>query len=515
MAHPSLFIDALQYNNWSEEIFKQINQGGLSAVHVTICYHEDFQEMVQNVIDWNRRFEDYSNLIFLGRTAADVRKAQKEGRTAIFFGYQNCSPIEDNIGLVEVCHQLGARFMQLTYNNQSLLGTGCYEENDPGITRMGKQVIKEMNRVGLVVDMSHSSERSTLEAIEISERPIAITHANPTFWHPALRNKSNEVLKALGESNSMLGFSVYPHHLKDGSDCTLESFCNMIADTAEIMGMNNIGIGTDLCQNQPDSVVEWMRNGTWTNDRDFGEGSASFAGFPDQPGWFRDNRDFVNISNGFTYSSFNQDVEYSNQPQLIVGKWTGNGGASLSMKAFYDGKPIIKNVAISENDFIEVDSNLQRIWNGIDIESIQDDNSLSNADKQDIISQSMDYRVLSKFTAFLALEPWMVIDNNDDDDQECVNCEFSVTSLSDLNDIAIDVFPNPSNDLFSIKTTASLETEKVIIQILDLNGNQIFKDDVTTNEFGSYQFGDELSPGVYILQIIIGNGVKTIKIVKE
>ena len=310
MAHPSLFIDALQYNNWSEEIFKQINQGGLSAVHVTICYHEDFQEMVQNVIDWNRRFEDYSNLIFLGRTAADVRKAQKEGRTAIFFGYQNCSPIEDNIGLVEVCHQLGARFMQLTYNNQSLLGTGCYEENDPGITRMGKQVIKEMNRVGLVVDMSHSAERSTLEAIEISERPIAITHANPTFWHPALRNKSNDVLKALGDSGSMLGFSVYPHHLKDGSDCTLESFCNMIAETAEVMGVNNIGIGTDLCQNQPDSVVEWMRNGTWTNDRDFGEGSASFSGFPDQPEWFRDNRDFINIANGLKSAGFrDQDVD--------------------------------------------------------------------------------------------------------------------------------------------------------------------------------------------------------------
>ena len=315
MSHPSLFIDALQYNNWSEEILKQINQGGLSAVHVTICYHEDFQEMVQNVVDWNRRFEDFSSLIFLGRTAADVVKAQKEGRTAIFFGFQNCSPIEDNIGLVEVCHQLGARFMQLTYNNQSLLGTGCYEENDPGITRMGKQVIKEMNRVGLVVDMSHSAERSTLEAIEISERPIAITHANPTFWHPALRNKSNEVLKALGESGGMLGFSVYPHHLKDGSDCTLESFCNMIADTAEIMGIKNIGIGTDLCQNQPDSVVEWMRNGTWTNDRDYGEGSASFAGFPDQPEWFRDNRDFVNIATGLHSVGFsNDDVD------LVMGK---------------------------------------------------------------------------------------------------------------------------------------------------------------------------------------------------
>ena len=131
--------------------------------------------------------------------------------------------------------------------------------------------------------MSHSAERSTLEAIEISERPIAITHANPTFWHPALRNKSNKVLEALGESGSMLGFSVYPHHLKDGTNCTLESFCTMIADTAEIMGVNNIGIGTDLCQNQPDSVVEWMRKGTWTNERDYGGGSAGFAGFPVQP----------------------------------------------------------------------------------------------------------------------------------------------------------------------------------------------------------------------------------------
>ena len=315
MAHQSLFIDALQYNNWSEEVFQQINWGGISAIHVTICYHEDFQEMVQNVIDWNRRFEDYSALIFQGRTASDVLKARKEGRTAIFFGFQNCSPIEDNIGLVEVCHQLGVRFMQLTYNNQSLLGTGCYEENDPGITRMGKQVIKEMNRVGLVVDMSHSAERSTLEAIEISERPIAITHANPTFWHPALRNKSDEVLKALGESGGMLGFSVYPHHLKDGSNCTLESFCTMIADTADLMGINSIGIGTDLCQNQPDSVVEWMRNGTWTNDRDYGEGSASFAGFPDQPEWFRDNRDFANIESGLLSKGFsNEDVE------LVMGK---------------------------------------------------------------------------------------------------------------------------------------------------------------------------------------------------
>jgi len=291
-------VDNLQYANWSEKIFQQMREGGVDAVHVTIAYHENFRETVLNIERWNRWFERFPDLIFHGQTGDDVKRARETGRTAIFFGLQNPSPIEDDIGLVEVLHTLGVRFMQLSYNNQSLLATGCYEAEDSGVTRMGKQVIKEMNRVGLVVDMSHSAEHSTLEAIELSERPIAITHANPTFWYKALRNKSDEVLKALGQSGGMLGFSVYPHHLKDKSACTLESFCEMISRTADLMGVDNIGIGTDLCQDQPDSVVTWMRVGRWTKEIDYGEGSKSDAGFPPMPSWFKDNRDFSNIEAG-------------------------------------------------------------------------------------------------------------------------------------------------------------------------------------------------------------------------
>jgi len=233
-----------------------------------------------------------------------VRRARKEGRTAIFFGFQNPSPIEDDIGLVEICHTLGARFMQLTYNNQSLLATGCYEAEDTGLTRMGRAVVAEMNRVGLVVDMSHSAERSTLDVIEHSSRPIAITHANPSFWHPARRNKSDDVLRRLGESGGMLGFSLYPHHLKGGSGCQLADFCAMVAQTAELMGPEHIGIGTDLCQDQPDSIVEWMRVGRWTKDIDYGEGSAANAGFPPMPDWFQDNRHFVALASGLRQQGF-------------------------------------------------------------------------------------------------------------------------------------------------------------------------------------------------------------------
>ena len=300
-------IDNLQYCNWSRNIFQINREANLDAVHVTLVYHEDYDEFVQRTKEWKKFFNENSDLIFLGRNFKDIEKANLEKKTAIFFGFQNCSPIEDNIALVEKVHEHGCRFMQLTYNNQSLLATGCYEKNDSGVTNFGREAIKEMNRVGVVIDMSHSAEKSTFDAIEISEKPIAITHANPSFWYKAIRNKSNDLLKALASSGGMLGLSLYPHHLKDGSNCTLENFCEMAAKTAEIMGVKNIGIGSDLCINHPDNVVEWMRNGTWTKTKNYGEGSKNKPGFPKQPDWFLDARGFNNLEIGLNKIGFNED----------------------------------------------------------------------------------------------------------------------------------------------------------------------------------------------------------------
>ena len=297
-------IDNLQYCNWSRKIFEINRSAGLDAVHVTIVYHEDFDELQLEIKKWEKLFHENSDLIFLGKNFQDIDKANKENKTAIFFGFQNCSPIEDDINLVEKVHELGCRFMQLTYNNQSLLATGCYEKVDSGVTNFGREVIREMNRVGLVVDMSHSAEKSTLDAIELSEKPIAITHANPSFWHPAKRNKSSDLLKILSDSGGMLGLSLYPHHLKDNTNCTLDSFCEMVAKTAEIMDVKKIGIGSDLCLDHPDTVVEWMRNGSWSKSKNYGEGSKNKPGFPKQPDWFLDARGFSNIEKGLKKVGF-------------------------------------------------------------------------------------------------------------------------------------------------------------------------------------------------------------------
>ncbi|WP_298723364.1 dipeptidase [uncultured Oceanisphaera sp.] len=301
-----IVIDGLQYSNWNREIFEQLREGGVTMVHATIVYHEQIRETLMRVAEWNRQFEQHGDLIMPVRSAADIRRAKAEGKVGVMFGAQNCSPIEDDIGMVEVMRDLNLMIMQLTYNNQSLLACGCYEAVDSGVTRFGRQVIKEMNRVGMVVDMSHSAERSTLEAIEISERPIVISHANPLSFHDAKRNKSDTVLKALAESGGLLGFSAYPFHLKNGPDCTLEQYCDMIADTAELMGVDRLGIGTDLCQNQPLSVLEWMRNGRWSKSMDYGEGSKSNADWPRPLSWFRDSRDFPNLTQGLLARGFSQ-----------------------------------------------------------------------------------------------------------------------------------------------------------------------------------------------------------------
>jgi microsomal dipeptidase-like Zn-dependent dipeptidase len=305
-----LIIDGLQYVNWTRALFEEAKAGGVNAIHVTITYWENTAEALANIAQWDKWFDEFSDLIAPVRVAQDILDAKSAGKIGIIFGFQNCSPIEDDLKKVQLMHENGIRIMQLSYNNQSLLATGCYEDSDSGVTRFGREVIKEMNRVGMVIDMSHSAEFSTLQAIELSQRPIAITHANPTFFHDALRNKSDTVLKELGASGGMLGVSLYPFHLKDGSDCTLKDFCDMIYQVAEVVGIDQIGIGSDLCQNWGYDTLEWMRSGKWTSKPDFGEGSAANASWPEQPSWFSSSRDFINIASALPNSGFSgREVE--------------------------------------------------------------------------------------------------------------------------------------------------------------------------------------------------------------
>jgi microsomal dipeptidase-like Zn-dependent dipeptidase len=298
-----VLIDGLQYCRWSRAIFEEMRAGGLTAVHATVAYHGSFREAIDAIADWNRRFRDHADLIQPLLEGRDLNEARRTGRTAIALGLQTPMPVEDDLRLVEILHRLGIRFMQLTYNNQSLLGAGWSEPQDGGVTLMGREVIREMNRLGMVIDLSHAGERTALDAVGLSSRPVVVSHANPIEARNTRRNLGREVMRAVAETGGLVGLSLYPHHLPDGSSTTLEGFGRMAAMAAEVTGIDHLAIGSDLCQDQPPAVLRWMRRGRWS----FGEPGDDSLAFPEQPAWFRSNRDFAGLADALRGAGFRPD----------------------------------------------------------------------------------------------------------------------------------------------------------------------------------------------------------------
>ena len=155
-----IIIDGLQYCNWNREIFEDLWMGGLTAVHATLVYWENTEESFNKIDEWNDLFIQHKDIICQAHNTRDIIEAKKNNKVAIIFGFQNSAPIANDIFLLENFFSRGLRFMQLTYNNQTPLAGGCFEPNDSGVSRFGHAVIEEMNRLGMIVDLSHAGRKT-------------------------------------------------------------------------------------------------------------------------------------------------------------------------------------------------------------------------------------------------------------------------------------------------------------------------------------------------------------------
>ncbi len=302
-----IIIDGLQYCNWNRKLLEDALSGGLTAIHNTIVYWENTRESFEKISQLKKLIKDNEDIICLALKTDDILKAKKLNKIAMIFGFQNSAPIANDIYLVEKFFNEGLRFMQLTYNNQTALGGGCFEINDSGVSRFGAAAIEEMNRLGMIVDLSHAGKKTCIDAIKFSKKPVAISHANPIFFHNSLRNIDDEVLKLLSKKNGFIGLSLYPLHLKNHGDCKLEDFCEMINKLKNIVGIDNIGIGSDLCKNWNDEVIVWMRNGKWTKKMDYGESKTKSTSWPKQPKWFEKGSDIINIYYGLLKTDMKEE----------------------------------------------------------------------------------------------------------------------------------------------------------------------------------------------------------------
>ena len=303
-----IIIDGLEYCNWNREILEDLWKGGITAIHATLVYWENTEESFNKIIEFEKLISNNEDIICHAKTSQDIIDAKKNNRVAFIFGIQNSAPIANDIYLVEKFFQKGLRFMQLTYNNQTPLAGGCFEPKDSGVSRFGKAVIEEMNHLGMIVDLSHAGKITCLEAIEFSKKPVAISHANPAFFHKSLRNIDDDVLKKLVNKNGFIGLSLYPYHLKNLGNCKIEDFCIMIRKLIDLIGSENIGIGSDLCLNWSDEVVMWMRNGKWTKKTDYGESKDKNIKWTKQPDWYQKPSDINNLFEAMCVNNINENI---------------------------------------------------------------------------------------------------------------------------------------------------------------------------------------------------------------
>ena len=254
----AVIIDALNVSNWdSPAVFESLQAGRVTAFNATIATWENYRETLDNIAAWLHRFEEYSGLVQV-KTVEDILQAKKAGKVGVILGSQNASPIENDLNRLALFHALGVRIIQLTYNERNLLGSGCWERRDEGLSNFGVDAVREMNRLGILIDLSHVGDRTTLEAIDLSEKPVAITHANARSYFGFQRNKTDEAIKLLAERGGVIGATCITTFLRTQFDSNLEDYVDAIDYLVEMAGIDHVAFGTDYTQDQPESFWNYI-----------------------------------------------------------------------------------------------------------------------------------------------------------------------------------------------------------------------------------------------------------------
>ena len=266
----AIVIDGLNVSNWdSERALQGVYAGRVTAFNATIAIFEKFHEAMDNIAGWYERLDNRADTLTPITSVDDIHEAKRTGKSGVVFGWQNASPIENNLDHLETFHKLGVRVIQITYNERNLLGNGCYERTDDGLSNFGVDAVKEMNRLGILVDLSHVGDRTTLEAAEASDKPVAATHANARSFVDHPRNKTDDALKLIAEKGGIIGATCWPPFLPNKFESTLRDYGDAIDDMVERVGIDHVGIGTDYTIDQTKEFFDVLlsQQGTKWNPR--------------------------------------------------------------------------------------------------------------------------------------------------------------------------------------------------------------------------------------------------------
>lgn len=285
----AIVIDGLVIANWNRDLFEDMRKGGVTAANCTVGVWEGFQKTVDNIVSMQQLIDENSELVMPVKSVADIRAAKAAGKTGIMMGFQNTYAYEDQLGYVEIFKKLGVGVVQMVYNTQNLVGTGCYER-DGGLSDFGREIMAEMNRVGVMCDLSHVGSKTSEEVIRESKKPVCYSHCLPSGLKDHPRNKSDEELKFIADHGGFVGVTMFTPFLKKGIDATVDDYVEAIAYVFDLVGEDQIGIGTDFTQGHEQPFFEWL-----THDKGYARRLTNFGTIINPEG-FRTMGEFPNLT---------------------------------------------------------------------------------------------------------------------------------------------------------------------------------------------------------------------------
>lgn len=258
----SFVMDGLFTASPAPSIVKRLRESGYNAVNWTVSAHSDSTEAALNKIAtfyWLRdAIPDQVQIV----TSGNQLDEGDDNRLKIIMGFQGTDPLAGKFHYVSIFHALGVRIMQLTYNEGNKLADGCLEPANAGLSHFGIQIVRELNRLHMVVDLSHVGERSSLDAIAESSDPVIFSHSNARAIRENARNLTDEQMKACAERGGVVGFASFADFVGDThqGQPTLEKYLDHIDYAVEKIGIDHVGVGTDIMESGGVKGVWWNAN---------------------------------------------------------------------------------------------------------------------------------------------------------------------------------------------------------------------------------------------------------------
>jgi len=263
----TLVIDALSFaHEWDDVEYEAVKKSGYAGI-ITSLDRRDLQTAIDELLTWQRRVKEFPDRYMVALEARDFERAKREKKLAVMMNFQNATMLEGDADNVDALHALGMRCFQLTYNTRNLLGDGCTERTNAGLSDFGVNVVGRMNKTGVLIDLSHCGRQTTLDGIEFSEKPVAITHTMIEKLRPDHpRAKTDDQLKGLADKGGVVGIAALGYFIgtDPGGETTIETYADHIEHAVNVVGVEHVALSTDFPVR---GIASWATREEWYEPR--------------------------------------------------------------------------------------------------------------------------------------------------------------------------------------------------------------------------------------------------------